>query len=313
MQVMEVNQFGAKSLYIEKNNGTIYVSNDYTEDPPSAFYNGSYELLGCIPTIEPEIPRDEVSLIQEWIEQEAPAEKSARLALLYGKAGIGKSIVMRNLLESLQAKEDYLVFGLKSDQVEFIDTDDLSRRIHLEQPIEVVIKNSAPLYKRIVLLIDQIDALSLSLSSNRTPLRSLLKLIERIQSVENVRVVISCRPYDLEYDPLLDNLKIKNKWELKELTSEQVSHVLESNHYNQRLSDKLLRFLSNPLHLFLFLKVKADEQLTEPLSVDLLYHQLWRMYINDDSIRNVDKNRLLSLLDSLVSTMYARQIGRAHV
>lgn len=313
MEVRAVNQFGAKSLYIEKNNGTIYVSNNYTEDPSSAFYNGSYELLGCTPTIEPEIPRMEVSLIQEWIEQEASSERTSRLALLYGKAGIGKSIVMRNLLERLQAKEDYLVFGLKSDQVEFVDTDDLSRKIHLEQPIEVVIKNSAPLYKRVVLLIDQIDALSLSLSSNRTPLRSLLKLIERIQSVENVRVVISCRPYDLEYDPLLDNLRIKNKWELKELTSEQVSHVLENNCYNQRLSDKLLRFLSNPLHLYLFLKVKADEQLTEPLSVDLLYHQLWRMYINDDSIRNVDKNRLLSLLDFLVSTMYGKQELSVHI
>lgn len=313
MEVRAVNQFGAKSLYIEKNNGTIYVSNNYTEDPSSAFYNGSYELLGCTPTIEPEIPRMEVSLIQEWIEQEALSERTSRLALLYGKAGIGKSIVMRNLLERLQAKEDYLVFGLKSDQVEFVDTDDLSHRIHLEQPIEVVIRNSAQRYKRVVLLIDQIDALSLSLSSNRTPLRSLLKLIERIQSIENVRVVISCRPYDLEYDPLLDNLKIKNKWELKELTSEQVSHVLENNHYNLRLSDKLLRFLSNPLHLYLFLKVKADEQLTEPLSVDLLYHQLWRMYINDDSIRNVDKNRLLSLLDFLVSTMYGKQELSVHI
>ena len=37
------------------------------------------------------------------------------------------------------------------------------------------------------------------------------------------------------------------------------------------------------------------------------------MYINDDSIRNVDKNRLLSLLDSLVSTMYVRQELSVHI
>jgi hypothetical protein len=39
---------------------------------------------------------------------------------------------------------------------------------------------------------------------------SLLKLIGQIQNIPHVRVVISCRPYDLEYDPLLDNLRINH-------------------------------------------------------------------------------------------------------
>lgn len=298
---------GEKSIYIEKNKGHIYVGDIYVEEASSAFCNGSYELLDYAPSIEPAIPRDEVGMIQEWIEQKAPTEKSSRLALLYGKAGIGKSIVMHDLLEKLQSKDDYLVLGLKSDQVEFVDTDELRRKIHLEQPIEVVVKEMAQKYKRVVLLIDQIDALSLSLSSNRTPLRSLLKMISQVQHVPNVRVVISCRPYDLEYDPLLDNLRIKNKWELKELSKEQVLQTLKDNQCDERLSDNLLIFLGNPLHLYLFLKVKPYEQLTDPLSTDLLYHQLWRKFVNDGSIRRVDKDQLLSLLDSLVNTMYKRQ------
>lgn len=313
MEERIINLTSKNSIYIEKNEGKIYVGENYVEDPSSAFCNASYELLDYTPTIEPAIRRNEVEIIQEWIERKASTEKASRLALLYGKAGIGKSIVMHDLLEQLQSKNDYLVFGLKSDQVEFVNTDDLSRKIHLAQPIETVVKDMAQKYKRVVLLIDQIDALSLSLSSNRTPLRSLLKVISQVQYIPNVRVVISCRPYDLEYDPLLDNLRIKNKWELKELTKEQVQQTLKNNQCKERLSDNLLRFLGNPLHLYLFLKIRPYEQLTNPLSTDLLYHQLWRKYVNDDSIRKVEKERLLSLLDSLVGTMYHRQELSVHI
>ena len=313
MHDREINQFGCKPIYIERNEGNIYVGENYVEEPTIAFYNGSYELYDYSPQIEPVIPRKEVGMILEWIERKATAEKTARLALLYGKAGIGKSVVMHNLLEELQSRDDYLVLGLKSDQVKFVDTDELSHKLHLEQPIEIVVKEMAQKCRRVVILIDQIDALSLSLSSNRMPLRSLLKVISLVQNVPNVRVVISCRPYDLEYDPLLNNLRIKNKWELKELSMEQVIQTLKDNQCNERLSDNLLRFLGNPLHLYLFLKVNPYDQLTTPLSTDLLYHQLWRKYINNDSERKVEKNGLLSLLDNLVGTMYRRQELSVHI
>lgn len=313
MEERNIDQNGVIPIYIENNEGQIYVGNAYVEEASSAFNNGSYELLGYTPTIKPAIHRDEVGQIKDWIERKASTDQPSRLALLYGKAGIGKSVVMHDLLEELRTNKDYLVLGLKSDQIEFVDTDELSKNIHLAKPIEIVVREMARRYKRVILLIDQIDALSLSLSSNRTPLHSLLKLIGQVQSIPNVRVVISCRPYDLEYDPLLDNLRIKNKWELKEFTKEQVQNILKENKCKERINDNLLKFLGNPLHLYLFLKVKPEEQLTDPLSTDLLYHQLWRKYIIDDSVRKVDKERLIALLDSLVNTMYERQELSVHI
>lgn len=71
--------------------------------------------------------------------------------------------------------------------------------------------------------------------------------------------------------------------------------------------------MGNPLHLYLFLKIKSGEQLTYPLSTDVLYHQLWRKYILDDSMRTVDKERLLALMDALVTTMYKRQELSVHL
>lgn len=308
-----VQQYGEKSIYVGKNEGQIFVGNAYIEEASAAFDKGSYELKEYTPTIHPAIHRDEVDQIKDWIERKAFDERPSRLALLYGKAGIGKSIVMHDLLEELQSNQDFLVLGLKSDQIEFVDTEVLRQNIHLAKPIEIVVEEMAQKYRRVILLIDQIDALSLSLSSNRTPLRSLLKLIGQIQHIPNVRVVISCRPYDLEYDPLLDNLRIKNKWELKEFTPKQVEGILIENNCKEQMSDNLLRFLGNPLHLYLFLKIKPEEQLTDPLSTDLLYHQLWRKYVLDDSVRKVNKDRLLALFDKLVSTMYERQELSVHI
>lgn len=308
-----VQQYGEKSIYVGKNEGQIFVGNAYIEEASAAFNKGSYELKEYRPTIHPAIHRDEVDQIKDWIERKASDERPSRLALLYGKAGIGKSIVMHDLLEDLQSNQDFLVLGLKSDQIEFVDTEAFIQNIRLAKPIETVIEEMAQKYKRVILLIDQIDALSLSLSSNRTPLRSLLKLIGQIQHIPNVRVVISCRPYDLEYDPLLDNLRIKNKWELKEFTQKQVEGILIENNCKEQMNDNLLRFLGNPLHLYLFLKVKPEEQLTDPLSTDLLYHQLWRKYVLDDSVRKFNKDRLLALFDKLVSTMYERQELSVHI
>lgn len=314
MQENIINQFGDKSLYVERNHGNIYLANNYTRDPASAFARGSDELLGYTPAICPEIPRQEVDLIQEWIESKSDTtDRSTRLALLYGKAGIGKSIVMHKLLEHLQGREDYLVLGIKSDLVEFTNMDDLRGKLYLPRPIEDVIREEASKRKRVVLLVDQIDALSLSLSANRTPLRSLLSLIRRLANIPHVRVVISCRPYDLEYDPELQNLKIKNRWELKELSEEQVLQTLRSNGHNESMDDRLISFLANPLHLYLFLKVRPEERLTDPLSTNLLYHQLWSKCINNASTYPVSKASLLSLLDTLVDTMYQRQELSIHI
>lgn len=314
MQEKIINQFGDKPLYIERSLGNVYLADNYTRDPASAFARGSDELLGYTPAICPEIPRQEVDLIQEWIGSESDAtDSSTRLALLYGKAGIGKSIVMHKLLERLQGRGDYLVLGIKSDLVEFANMDDLRGKLYLARPIEDVIQEEASKRKRVVLLVDQIDALSLSLSANRTPLRSLLCLIRRLANIPRVRVVISCRPYDLEYDPELQNLKIKNQWELKELSEEQILQTLRSNGHNESIDDRLISFLGNPLHLYLFLKVKPEERLTDPLSTNLLYHQLWSKCINNMSTCPVSKASLLSLLDTLVDTMYQRQELSVHI
>jgi hypothetical protein len=302
-----VTQFGDKSIYIDKHEGNIYIGAAYVIDAERAFEKGSFELEMYLPTINPPIERSEVDSILGWIEQDADEKDPNRVGVLYGKAGIGKSVVMHELLQRLIHIEGYKVLGLKSDQIEFTDTDTLSQQLHLPKPIEEVIETLAASSKRVILLIDQIDALSLSLSTNRTPLRSLLKLIQRIQFIKNVRVVISSRPYDLEYDPTLEQLKIKNRWELKEFSFDIVKQVLKQHGYNKSIGNDVLLFLGNPLHLHLFLKVFKTAQIRYPLTEEDLYDQLWRLYIIDNVNEKISKESIISLLDVLVNRMYERQ------
>lgn len=301
-----VLQCGDKSVYVDKNNGNIYIDG-YTTDAEHAFGVGSFDLEMYRPSINPPVRRAETERITSWIEQESDKETPIRIGLLYGKPGIGKSIVMHDLLLAMSEREDYLVLGLKSDQIEFTDTDHLSKILHLAKPLEEVIRQQSIKFKRIVLLIDQIDALSLSLSSNRTPLRSLLKLIQRIQVIPNVRVVISCRPYDLEYDPILEQIDTRVKWELKEFAIEEVKAILHANNFQKELSADVLFFLGNPLHLSLFLKIKDKSNLRYPLTEEDLYDELWRLTVCNADELKVNRTQLLSLLDRIVNQMYVQQ------
>lgn len=301
-----INQFGDKSLCIDTNNGVVYLS-DYIAETNDAFVDKSFELHAFTPKITPVIHRDEVKYILDWIAKDEDNETPERVALLYGSAGVGKSVVMHDVLLESEKNADYLVLGLKTDQIEFGDTEELRKQMHLAKPLASTIKDMAKDVNRVVVLIDQIDALSLSLSSNRTPLRSIFKLIEQIRQIPHVRVVISCRPYDLEYDPILNDLNVKTKWQLRNLSSDQVKEVLNAHEMEININDKLLNFLGNPLHLYLYLKVKPYVELRNPITEEVLYDEMWRIFIINIDSNKVNKDQLLQFLDTIVVTMYKRQ------
>lgn len=298
--------FGDKSLYIEHNDGTVYIG-EYVEQANEAFANQSFELKSFAPKITPPIQREEVGQILKWIAQDTQKDKPNRVALLYGSAGVGKSVVMHDILVEAEKNTDYVVLGLKSDQIEFADTEDLSKRMYLPKPIVSVVKDIAKEVKRVVILIDQIDALSLSLSSNRTPLRSICKLIQQVKEIPHVRVVISCRPYDLEYDPILNEMNISVKWELKKISGHKVMEILKEHGTEANLTEGLIEFLGNPLHLYLYLKVIPHGIHRRPITEDVLYDELWRIYVRDIDGNKVNKEKVLQLLDKMVDTMYKRQ------
>ncbi len=107
------------------------------------------------------IDRSATMAVAEWAQDTGSREQ---LGLLLDRAGSGKSAVMRDLMEQLEAA-GVAVLGIKADrQLTGVDTDEaLQERLRLPEPVLGLLTRLAEV-ERVVVLIDQVDALSLSLS-----------------------------------------------------------------------------------------------------------------------------------------------------
>lgn len=316
MSDIVVNQYGDHSVYIGEVNGNVFmnvpgVSPDYRQ----IFHDISTDLRKWRSVLyqQRHIPRPQTDSLMGWIDADSGKDKE-RVALLVGAPGSGKSVVMHDLLDELEARPDTYVLGLKSDQIAIESMETLARQNGISQRMERVVASLAKEegIRRVVLLVDQIDALSLTLSSNRKPLRSILSFIENIKSIDKVRVIVSCRPYDLEYDPFLEQFQYDKRVTMEPLRPEVVDEALKVNG-KPRIPQgtNLFNTLRTPLYLFLFLKLKdidsrsVDATLTE----HGLYSRLWQQTISDaDTVSNrIDHQRLLQLLDQITGKMYENQ------
>jgi hypothetical protein len=133
------------------------------------------------------VPRVEISQIVQWISN---SEEKLRLGMLIDKPGSGKTVVMAQVLNELESKST-AVLAIKSDYLSGIKTDaDLQERLDLPASIEKCVRALAA-EERVVVLIDQLDALSVALSQDFAALDLIYGLVLTLIRIENVRVVIS--------------------------------------------------------------------------------------------------------------------------
>lgn len=166
------------------------------------------------------IEREEVSKLLDCINS-FNSENKQRHCLLVGNAGVGKSAVLKKFV-SLIESEGIKHIALKADAIGSNGTpttiEDMSNAI----------ASVAPAAEKTVLIIDQIDALSQTLSNDRNRLNEIIGLLSNLRMRSNIVPVISCRKYDLEYDSELNRLKDNSIIvELGNLTDENVSSILD--------------------------------------------------------------------------------------
>lgn len=315
MNESAVNQYGDHPIYIGNVNGNVYMKSfEGSPDYRQVFHDLSTDLRLWRVVLygKRHIPRHQTEVLLSLIDADYK-NNNERVALLVGAPGSGKSVVMHDLLEKLEGRDDVWVLGLKSDQIGFESIEQLASQSGISRRLEDVIRELArsESCRRVVLLVDQIDALSLALSSNRKPLRSILRFLENIQSEEKVRIVVSCRPYDLEYDPYLEQFQFGNRVQMDPLKPEVVEEVLKTNgRHPIPQGTNLFSTLQTPLFLYLFLKLKENKTLDVQLTEHGLYSRLWAQSINGDiesDSGRVDHQRLLRLLDQITERMYDSQ------
>jgi len=308
-----INQGGNNNLNIVNNNGSIYLNqksecNLSDERICSDFIIASEDLnahksfFGKASNIF--IERKEVKDIEDWIFKDLDPNDGT-ISVIAGNAGYGKSVIAKQLFHSLSNKQ-IPVLALKSDKLVVNNIEELINELGFEFQIDDLVHKLSENAERTVVIIDQIDALSQSLSSNRNPLNTYNRLINRISKIgPKVRLVISCRIYDLEYDPYLQQYNNLKKFIVRKLDDDEIKQVLKGIEIDSgNLSPKFLDFLKVPIHLEIFSVVFDKNKPIEFSSLQELYAEYWRKKILIDTVKD---ELVLAFIKELSNKMFTNQ------
>ncbi len=233
------------------------------------------------------IDRKETKELFDWIFEPLTKDKN-NIAILAGNAGMGKSVVLKDLLVQL-IENKIPVLGLKSD-IKLLSVDSASigkSLLDIDADIKSVFDKLSKTNEAVVVLIDQIDALSQSLSTKRSQLTAYTSLINSLahSKIDKIRIVISCRIYDLKHEAEFKQYRNKKEIILTELSDEEVGPVLKARTGNEisYFPKELIKLLKTPLHLDIFCKIYRDSVSIKRIkTLQDLYRHLWeeKLYNN---------------------------------
>ncbi len=227
------------------------------------------------------IKRDAVDLLYNWVTDEL-APKDSAVKLLIGEAGVGKSVVIKSLIEKLEA-DGIKTLSIKADRSNI--SEESFAPLNL-QTLQSAIDLLATQQDKVVLIVDQIDALSQSLSNDRKKLNVLLDAVSSLKHgpLSSTRIVVSCRRYDLIYDTSLKSLSIDNAIELGALSENEVQSVVErlSPGLFIKLSYKTREILKTAQLLDMFCRLYAGGHRQVKYDSGIaLFDELWLHLMNE--------------------------------
>lgn len=231
------------------------------------------------------IERKQTIEIFHWINNELLFSKR-NLLVVEGEKGIGKSVILKDLYEKLINK-DYDVLAIKADKYYASNPKELENKLFFNDDITFskIIKFINKRSKKLVVIIDQLDALSLTLSSNREYLQTYNRLINELLDEKNIRIIISSRSFDLNYDADLSVYKSDKFANVKidELSKDEVIGTFKLFNVNCS-SEKVINLLRTPNHLEIFCKLpnKSKIDVDSLLTIKDLYDNLWIELISDN-------------------------------
>lgn len=233
-------------------------------------YNSTFERVD-----NSHIERKETNELVQWIKSPL-REDEQPVVLLVGGAGSGKTVILKDVF--LKLKETNVpTIALKADRLYAESITDLQNKIHLEDSFEKVVRALSKVSERVVVLIDQIDALSQSLSAKREYLDTYNLLVRKLIVIDRVRVIISVRVYDLNYDNELKFYRNQKNISVGLLDLGQVTQVLTKlGVIENEVPVQLLNLLQTPHHLNVFCKVyNFQTNLRSITTLHDLYESLW--------------------------------------
>jgi len=234
------------------------------------------------------IPRDEVDTIVARL----TSSDDKPGVLVVGEAGVGKSGVILQAVEALRKKGIPLI-AFRVDRLDPTDSPDrVGEQLDLPGSPAHVLANIAQ-GRDCVLVIDQLDAVSKASGRNPDFFECVDRIIDQAKAYPQMRLLLACRKFDLDYDPRFKRLTgdngIAETVTINRLSHEKVREVVADLGLEARLlNNNQLKLLSIPLHLRLLAEVAAGSQpnvLNFRTAKDL-YDKFW-----DDKKDSIDARR----------------------
>ena len=255
------------------------------------------------------IKRSETDQIKNWIQNSSPRKPEERICLVTGEAGCGKTVIMADLLDELES-QGVSVIGLKSDYIFDVNDSDIDKALNLQGSTLLQMVEESAKSERTVLIIDQVDALSLSLTFKRKPLAEVQRVVTYISQLENVRVVLSCREYDFKSERAFYKYNGSYRVIVNGLSKGDVDTVLaDLNIIVNGLKEEEYRFLQNPMNLSLYCRLKEGNNTHLPATESTVYDAYWQHILMTDALpKGINTKELKAYLEAVVGYMIQEQV-----
>ena len=223
------------------------------------------------------ILRPELRQLQDYIGAE-----SSNPTVLLGEPGSGKSALLARLGAWCQ-EQGLAVLGIKADALptDVSTQEQLASFLQLPESVAQCVRQVS-LHERVVLLVDQLDALAALVDLHSGRLNVLLNLIKSLSGQTNVKIVCSCRAFEFRHDTRIARIDAETI-ELELPAWDQVHPILMEHGVDaSEWAEDRQNVLRYPQHLNVFLKRLSDT--TEEAvfrNYRQLYEDLWRRRITN--------------------------------
>lgn len=187
---------------------------------------------------------------------EAGLSGDARLLVVAGAAGSGKSLAMAKVVEAARAR-GWPTLALRIDHylaAQRIEDVGMALVGRGESPVGLL--GNPHLHRDSLLVVDQLDAVSEASGRSGRIREQLLQMIRDSQRYPKMRVVVACRSYDLEHDSHLRALGTSPSTKSRILPpldwDKAVQPVLSKLGLTRPFSEREREILATPINLWLF-------------------------------------------------------------
>jgi hypothetical protein len=231
--------------------------------------------------------------------------------ILAGAAGAGKSVVAGQVV-AMARERRWPVLVLAADRLsDAATTSQLGTAVGLPDSPAVVLAGVAA-GGDALLVIDQLDAVSIVSGRHPDRLRLVADLVREAHSYPRLRVLLACRKFDLENDRQLR--AVANDGDAKvvavgELAEDQVRSVLAAAGLPAKVPDRLMRLLTVPLHLALYVELAHDGggDVESSRTLTQLYDRYWDVKRRSCRMARDGDDDWLPVIKRLVDQMGDRQ------